>query len=87
MRLALLAAQPNPGSWSTMPHVPWSPSHNYGESERMWWTQRMAEGGGMQHEHEPRPRPGEGGCPPAPRALAERLLQTFLGLRGWEHQQ
>lgn len=46
MRLALLAAQPNPGSWSTMPHVPWSPSHNYGESERMWWTRgwrRVAE--------------------------------------------
>lgn len=48
---------PNAGSWSTVPHVPLSPSHNYGESRWMQWTKGMVEGGGMQHEHEPRLRP------------------------------
>lgn len=79
MRLALLAPQPNPGSWSTVPHVPWSPSQNYGESRWMWWTKGMVEGGGMQHGHEPRPRPGEGGCHPAPPCPCREAAPGFLG--------
>lgn len=43
MRPALLAPQPNSGSQSTVPHVPWSPSRNYGESRWERWTEGVVE--------------------------------------------
>lgn len=81
VRLALLVPQPNSGSWSTEPHVPWSPSHTYGESRWMQWTKAGKGGGGRNAawtQTSPQAREGES-YHPDHRALAR---DTATGIPG-----
>ena len=84
VRRALLAPQPNSGSGSTVPHVPWSPSRNNGGSRWMWQTEEGdGGGGGMQHGHGPGPRPVGRKANTLTRVPSpERLRQALPGPRG-----
>lgn len=66
MKLALLAPQPNSGSWSAVPHVPWSRSRNNGESRWMQWTKGMVEAAECSMDVELTPGQCEGERTPRP---------------------
>lgn len=61
---------PNAGSWGTVLPVPWSPSHNNGESRWMQCTKGMVEAAESSMDMDLAPGQGEGVQTPDLRALA-----------------